>query len=117
MSIYSTAMPLGYIERLKNKMSAPLTVAETVRPSQKRPKGRKATQLVAKPERPRRPIKHPVQYHFTISLAMNESVTRLTKNNPTMTPSSLGRAALHIYLMGNDPQYVAALSNGQSNAT
>jgi hypothetical protein len=66
----------------------------------------------AQTERRKRAEKFPLKYHFAITVAMGNSLRRLTGSNSLLSESDIGRLALHSYLLANDPLYVKQLSNG-----
>jgi hypothetical protein len=58
----------------------------------------------------------PLKYHFAITLAMGDSLKRLTGCNALLSESDVGRLALHSYLLANDPIYFRTVnSNGAGN--
>jgi hypothetical protein len=59
-------------------------------------------------------IKFPCRFHCAISLAMADSLRRLTGANSLLSESDIGRLALHSYLLANDGQY-ARIMMGNSN--
>jgi DNA-binding FadR family transcriptional regulator len=54
----------------------------------------------------------PLQFHFAISRAMNNSILRLTAGNSLLAAADIGRLALHNYLLANDPGYQREIGNG-----
>ena len=54
-------------------------------------------------------VKFPVRFHCAISLAMGDSLRRMTGGNSLMSESDIGRIALHGYLLANDPYYARAM--------
>jgi hypothetical protein len=71
-----------------------------------------AASTEAKKPRSKAIVKFPVKFHFQITDAMADALSRLTGHNSLLNESDIGRLALHSYLCANDPQYVAALRNG-----
>jgi hypothetical protein len=64
-----------------------------------------------------RPIERfPLRFHCAITLAMGNSLRRMTGSNSLLGESDVGRLALHNYLLSNDPMYVREMTNGNSNA-
>jgi hypothetical protein len=53
----------------------------------------------------KRPVKYPVKYHLSITVAMNDALARLSGDNSLATGAQIGRMALHQFLMANDPLY------------
>jgi hypothetical protein len=53
-----------------------------------------------------------MRFHCAITIAMNDSLKRLTGGNSLLGESDIGRLALHSYLMANDPAYVRVMGNG-----
>jgi hypothetical protein len=73
------------------------------------------TKPAAKPRH--KPIERfPLRFHCAITLAMGNSLHRLTGSNSLLGESDVGRLALHNYLLSNDPMYVREMTNGNSNA-
>jgi len=60
-------------------------------------------------------VKFPVRFHCAISLAMGESLRRMTGGNSLMSESDIGRIALHGYLLANDPYYARAMQQGNGH--
>ena len=58
----------------------------------------------------------PLRFHCAITIAMGNSLHRLTGSNCLLSESDVGRLALHNYLLANDPLYVRAMTGGNSNA-
>jgi hypothetical protein len=56
-------------------------------------------------EAAKRPVKYPVKYHLSITVAMNDALARLSGDNSLATGAQIGRMALHQFLMANDPLY------------
>jgi hypothetical protein len=76
-----------------------------------------AAQVGTKPAAKKRhtPIERfPLRFHCAITIAMGDSLKRLTGDNSLLSESDVGRMALHGYLLANDPQYVRAMSNGNA---
>jgi|SRR5215470_7977643 len=61
--------------------------------------------LTSEKEVAKRPVKYPVKYHLSITVAMNEALARLSGDNSLATGAQIGRMALHQFLMANDPHY------------
>jgi len=61
-------------------------------------------------------VKFPARFHMAISIPMAESLRRLTGGNSLLAEADIGRLALNAYLMANDPQYLRAMTGGNSNA-
>jgi len=57
----------------------------------------------------------PLKFHFAITLAMGDSLKRLTGGNSLLSESDIGRLALHSYLLANDLQYVRAMEIGNGH--
>ena len=60
-------------------------------------------------------VKFPLRFHCAISLAMGESLRRMTGGNSLMSESDIGRIALHGYLLANDPYYARAMQQGNGH--
>jgi hypothetical protein len=76
-------------------------------------------QAGAKPAAKKRhtPIERfPLRFHCAITLAMGDSLKRLTGGNSLMSESDIGRLALHSYLLANDLQYARAMEIGNGHA-
>lgn len=50
-------------------------------------------------------VRFPVRFHFAITLAMAQSLQRMTGGASLLAESDVGRIALHAYLLQNDPRY------------
>jgi hypothetical protein len=77
-----------------------------------------AAQVGAKPPAKKRPApieRFPLRFHCAITIAMGDSIKRMTGNNSLLSESDVGRMALHGYLLANDPGYVRVM-RGPSNA-
>jgi hypothetical protein len=77
-----------------------------------------AAQGGTKPAAKRRhkPIERfPLRFHCAITIAMGNSLHRLTGSNCLLSESDVGRLALHNYLLANDPAYLRAMTGGNSN--
>jgi hypothetical protein len=76
-----------------------------------------AAQVGAKPMAKRRhaPIERfPLRFHCAITVAMGNSLKRLTGGNALLAESDIGRLALHSYLLANDPHYRRAMGGGNA---
>jgi hypothetical protein len=77
-----------------------------------------AAQADAKPAAKKRhtPVERfPLRFHCAITLAMGESLKRMTGSNSLLAESDIGRLALHSYLLANDPAYLHAMGgNGHA---
>jgi hypothetical protein len=60
-------------------------------------------------------VKFPLRFHCAISLAMGDSLRRMTGSNSLLAESDIGRLALHHYLSANDPLYVRAMQQGNGH--
>jgi hypothetical protein len=60
----------------------------------------------------KRPEKYPAKFHLSITTAMDQSLQRLSSANSLATGAQIGRLALHLYLLANDPLYKRAMGNG-----
>jgi hypothetical protein len=72
---------------------------------------------VAKPVAKKRPApieRFPLRFHCAITVAMNDSIKRMTGNNSLLSESDVGRMALHGYLLANDPGYVRVMRGGNN---
>ena len=58
----------------------------------------------------------PLKFHYAITIAMGNSLKRLTGDNSLLSESDIGRLALHNYLLANDPLYIRAMRGNGSNA-
>jgi hypothetical protein len=56
----------------------------------------------------------PLRFHCAITVAMNDSIKRMTGNNSLLSESDVGRMALHGYLLANDPGYVRVMRGGNN---
>jgi hypothetical protein len=65
-------------------------------------------------EAAKRPVKYPVKYHLSITVAMNDALARLSGDNSLATGAQIGRLALHQFLLANDPHYARAVRNGHA---
>jgi hypothetical protein len=95
----------------EHKMASDVTAANTPPPN--------VAQGDAKPAAKRRhkPIERfPLRFHCAITVAMGNSLHRMTGSNSLLSESDVGRLALHNYLLSNDPLYVRQMTNGNSNA-
>jgi hypothetical protein len=73
------------------------------------------TSTTAKKARAKAIERFPLKFHYAITIAMGDSLKRLSGNNSLLSESDIGRLALHAYLTANDPQYVRAM-RGNGNA-
>ena len=80
--------------------TAPHTPSATPAPDSASPKAKVRHRAI---------VKFPLRFHCAISLAMGESLRRMTGGNSLMSESDIGRLALHHYLLANDPYYVRAM--------
>ena len=74
-----------------------------------------AARTKAKPRRAKPIERFPLKFHFAVSVAMGESLKRLTGSNSLLSESDIGRLALHAYLLTNDRQYARTMQ-GSANA-
>jgi hypothetical protein len=58
----------------------------------------------------------PLRFHCAITIAMGDSLKRLTGGNSLLSESDIGRLALHSYLLANDSQYARAMEIGNGHA-
>jgi hypothetical protein len=57
-----------------------------------------------------KPIRRfPLQFHFAVSTAMNNSLLRMTGAGALLAAADVGRLALHAYCAANDPEYLREL--------
>jgi hypothetical protein len=65
--------------------------------------------------RKKRPEKYPVKFHLSITLAMSDSLQRLSGGTHSIaTAAQFGRLALHNFLLANDPVYARQVgANGR----
>jgi hypothetical protein len=61
-------------------------------------------------------VRFPARFHMAITIEMANSLRRLTGGNSFAAEADIGRWALNAYLMANDPQYLRAMTGGNSNA-
>ena len=54
-------------------------------------------------------VKFPLRFHCAITIAMGDSLRRMTGGNSLLSESDIGRLALHSYLLSNDPHYHRAM--------
>jgi hypothetical protein len=67
----------------------------------------------AKPRQRQTPVvKFPLRFHCAITIAMGDSLRRMTGGNSLLSESDIGRLALHSYLLANDPHYHRAMGGG-----
>jgi hypothetical protein len=66
----------------------------------------------AKPRRQTPVVKFPLRFHCAITIAMGDSLRRMTGGNSLLSESDIGRLALHSYLLSNDPHYHRAMGGG-----
>jgi hypothetical protein len=57
-------------------------------------------------------VKFPLRFHCAITIAMGDSLRRMTGGNSLLSESDIGRLALHSYLLSNDPHYHRAMGGG-----
>lgn len=57
-------------------------------------------------------VKFPARFHMAISVAMADSLRRLTGSNSLLAEADIGRLALNDWLVRNDPHY-ARIMGGQ----
>jgi len=69
---------------------------------------------VAKGARAKPIERFPLRFHCAITIAMGNSLKRLTGHNCLLSESDVGRMALHNYLLANDPHYVRAMRGNGS---